>query len=177
MVKTMSEENEQNIPLTYRQNYVVQLLSANIEFQDDASRALDAKAQLNFNIANIVLGILTAFNLGVGQIESLREYISHRPTLTIAIVAIYALTILCSIWALKPRLQAGFPLEPKSEDIMDWTKCTTTDFYEVLTETYEHIYKCNQHANKCKGRLVQISHILLALEIAVVFSAGAAIFP
>lgn len=177
MSKATSDENEQNIPLSYRQNYVVQLLSANIKFQDDASKALETKARLNFNIANIVLGILTVFNLSVAQTESLREYIGQRPTLTIAIVAIYGLTIFVSIWALKPTLHAGFPLEPKKEDIKDWTDCTVADFYDVLTETYEHIYKGNQHANRCKGRLVQMSHVLLALEIAVVFAAGAGIFP
>ena len=177
MVNITSDGNEQNIPLTYRQQYVVQLLGANIQFQNDASRILDAKAQLNFSIANIVLGIITAFNLGVGHIEHLREYINERPALTVVVVGIYAFTIFCSIWALKPRLQAGFPLEPNAEDIKSWTECKTPDFYDVLTKSYEAIYRKNETANRCKGQLVQLSHVLIALEIAVVFGAGARLFP
>ena len=160
-----------SIGSTFQQQTVIQLLQSNVIWLDEATNALEKKAQLNFNVTNIIAAIFSSLNLA--QTESNFIAVSTRHYgLLILVFLVYLVVMILSISALSPSNYMAYPLDPDEKIVKQWSQLDREKFYEKLTESWVLIYKNNKKINENKGSLVLWSQIFLVVDIVMVLLIG-----
>ena len=152
---------------THQQQTVIQLLQSNVSWLDEANSTLEKKAQLNFNVTNIVAAILSSLNLAQTDSNFISVATRHHGLLVLLFFG-YLVVILLSIFALSPSDYLAFPLDPEEDTIKQWSELDRQTFYETLTESWALIYKNNKKINENKGNMVFWSQIFLVLDIVII---------
>ena len=152
---------------TFQQKTVIQLLQSNVSWLDEATNALEKKAQLNFYVTNIIAVILSSLNLAQTESELIAVTSRHHGLLILVFLG-YLGVMLLSISALRPRDYLAYPLEPEEETVKQWSKLDRGKFFEKLTESWVLIYKHNKKINEDKGNSVLWSQIFLVLDVVIV---------
>lgn len=154
--------------LSFQQLSVLDLLKSHIQSQRDAITTLENKAQRNFTIINIIIGIVAALNLNLGGTDTLPIVVSERPMLVLIFVG-YVLVVVLSLGALVIRRQASVPMTVSVKNTIEWSETDVKHHFDILTRSFVRIYRHNERIVKLKGRSVQWSYTIIFAVIAAIF--------
>lgn len=154
--------------LSFQQLSVLDLLKSHIQSQRDAIATLENKAQRNFTIINIIIGIVAGLNLDLGVTNALPSLIGESPMLILIFVG-YILVVVLSLGALVIRRQASVPMMVSVKNAIEWSETDVKHHYDILIRSYVRIYRHNERIVKLKGRSVQWSYTTIFFVIAAIF--------
>ncbi len=154
--------------LNFQQLSVLDLLKSHIQSQKDAIATLENKAQRNFTIINIIVGIVAAINLNLGGANKLPNVVSEPPMLVLIFVG-YVLVVILLLGALVIRRQASVPMTVSVRNAIEWSETDVKHHFDILIRSYVRIYRHNDGIVKQKGRSVQWSYTTIFAVIAAIF--------
>ena len=157
-----------NDSLSYQQLTVLELLKSHIRAQKDAIATLENKAQQNFTVINIIIGIVAGLNLNGGASDTLPNIVSGRPML-IAVFLGYVAVVVLSLGALAISRQATAPMKVSVKNTVEWSETDVKHLFDILTRSYVGIYRHNERIVKLKGRSVKWSYTIFVIVIAAIF--------
>lgn len=167
---------DSNVKLSFQQLSVLDLLKAHAQSQRDAIKTLESKAQHNFTISNIIVAIVAALNLELGETDKIQQLINERPLLVLVFVG-YVVVVYLSIRALVLRRQGTEPMTVSLKNAQDWANTGLEHHYDILTKSYVQIYKHNEAIVALKGRRVQWAHRLIAATVTLVIVEASGLWP
>lgn len=153
----------------------IELLKAHVQSQDDAIKTLENKAQQNLGLINIIVAIVAILNLGLDKEDQVQHIIDQRP-MFILILGLYVIIAILSIFALRPREHATHPMKPTWCKTQEWLEYEPEKYYDKVIAEYTDIYKHNAKIVIIKGYLVLFSHILIAVDIGLIFMEATGLF-
>lgn len=162
--------------LSYQQQSVLNLLKAHIQSQRDAIKTLESKAQHNFTIINIIVAIVAALNLELGDSDRVQQIFSERPLLVLISIG-YVAVVYLSIRALVLREQATAPMTVSLANVQGWSRTDLEHHYDILTKSYVQIFEHNEKIVALKGRRVQWAHTLIAIIIGLIALESIGLWP
>lgn len=146
--------------LAYQQSSILELMKLHTEALKDQIAVLDHKAELNIGVSSIILGIVSALNLGQGK----------SPTETFffaCALVVYAVAFLLSFLALTPRTWPTYPLSPTWEEainVLEQHKALD-DYFHWLLSSYAKVMEEAEKPRNRKAFFVQLSTLLVGIDV------------
>jgi hypothetical protein len=155
--------NEPNNELNFVESDVFRLMQNHYKRSEDTAKGLDDKAQQIITIASIIVGLISAFNIGQGTISINRQYI------LLAMFVSYVVSCAAVLDAMFPRKWKGEPLEADWAKYKQVVKMTTFDYYEWVIEAYIEAIDINANVLARKSWDVKVAIFFLVVEVGVIF--------
>lgn len=172
--------------LSFQQRNVLATLKDHAADIEGAIRSIESRAQHNFTVISIVLGVAAAVNLApVTSPDMLAAIKGNGLYLATYLPSVYLLGAYCrtaylSLHAMSVTKRGLLPILVTKEEIRRWERFTVNAYYRHTINAYIDIYQENKDIVASKAKSIKSAHeyirnAVLAVAAQAIF-AGVALF-